>query len=328
MKTHLTFLLLITGLSVLYGGDTFQLAPVEGEPPVKVLIMAGQSNFGWGIRVTGMRQYAPEVLAWLESSENDALYSWKKHETGQGSRSGGFVRLGAAEGMYGPEHIIAYHLSRAWKEQEPKQRIAIVKVQKGATSLIQHWNPGGRKHWGTHVYPEGALHATLMAEIEAGIRQLDEAGIPWEGAGFFWYQGEGDAYDAGAKYARLFEDLVYGAELQTEQGVHQVKGVLPLIRNVDAPVIPVRISWRLHTVTRAGAPPPGMWGTKPREEWEPHLVQVREALTRFAREHNGRETAIVEIDDLPLSDRFHYGEREYIEIGHRMAAAYAGGERK
>jgi hypothetical protein len=319
MKKRIALLLVFLSISNLFA---MELQPLDGEPPVKVLIMAGQSNFGWGIRVTGMRQYAPEVLAWLQSSENDVLYAWKKHEIGQGSSSNGFVQLAEAEGMFGPEHIIAYHLSKHWKKENPKQRIAIIKVQKGATSLIQHWNPGGRKHWGDHYYKQGDLHKALMEQIESGIMQLEQAGIEWEGAGFFWYQGEGDSYDAGAKYAQLFEDLVYGAELETSQGTHEVKGVLPLIKNPNAPVIPVRISWHLHTVIRENAPAPGMWGKRPREEWEPHLIQVRDALTQFAEKHNGRGNASVDIDDLPLKDRFHYDEKEYIEIGNRMARAF------
>lgn len=325
MKIRTTLLLSFFCISNLFAGDAFNLQPVEGEPPVKLYIMAGQSNFGWKIRVDGMKKYAPEVLAWLASAENDVLYSWKQNKIGKGSTSNGFIKLDKTVGMhapnlYAPDHILAYHLSKHWKQQNPKQRIAIIKVQQGATSLVQHWNPGSQR--GKGFYKEGDMHVTLIEQIESGIAELDKAGIAWEGAGFFWYQGEGDCYDAGASYARLFDDLVYGAEFDSDQGVHKIKGVLPLIKNINAPVIPVRISWHIHTVTREGAPAPGMWGKRPREAWEPHLVQVRDALTQFAEKHNGRKNAIVDVDDLPLSDRFHYDQKEYVEIGHRMAKAF------
>lgn len=319
MKIPHTLILVFFCVSNLFAVD---LQPVDGEPPVKVLVMAGQSNFGWKIRIDGMKKHAPEVLQWINSSDNDVLYSWKMHETGKGSSSDGFVRLDAAKGMFSQDHIIAYHFSKHWKQQNPKQRIAIIKVQKGATSLHQHWNPGGRKHWGDNYYKQGALYATLVAQIESGIAQLDKAGIPWEGAGFLWYQGEGDSYDAGPKYAQFFEDLVYGAELETGEGNHQAKGVLQLIKNKTAPVLPVRISWHLHTVVRENEPAVGIWGKKPRKEWEPHLAQVRDTLLAFSKKHNGRDDFWVNVDDLPLSDRFHYDQKEYIEIGHRMAKTF------
>jgi len=312
----------IISMFTIFTVEASGIESVAGEPPVKLYVMAGQSNFGWSIRIDGMQQHASEVLDWIASDQNDVLYSWKKHETGKGSSSEGFVRLDSAEGMYAPDHLVAYHLSRYWEKQNPQQRIAIIKVQKGATSLIQHWNPGGRKHWGEHYYKEGPLHATLVDQINAGIAQLEAAGIAWEGAGFFWYQGEGDAYDAGAKYAQLFKDLVYGGEFETNAGTHRVQGVLPMLQNPEAPVIPVRISWHLHTVTRENAPPPGMWAKRTRAEWEPHLVQVRDALTQFATAHNGHDAAWVDVDDLPLKDRYHYDQSEAITIGHRMAEAY------
>lgn len=322
MKIRLTFFLAFFCIVNLFAID---LQPVDGEPPVKVFVMAGQSNFGWRIGLDGMQQYAPEVLAWLASAQNDTLYSWKQDVPGLGTSSNGFVELSVAdavEGPYSEEHIIAYNLCQRWKQENPKQRIAIIKVQQGSTSLIQHWNPGGRERAGGLYYEEGPMHQALIQQIESSLALLDNAGITWEGAGFFWYQGENDCYDAGATYAQFFEDLVYGAQLVTDQGTHTVKGVLPLINNTSAPVIPSRISWNLHTVVREGDPEPGIWGTKPREEWEPHLVQVRDALTQFALNHNGRDNAFVNVDDLPMSDRFHYDQREYIEIGQRMTSAF------
>ncbi len=283
--------------------------------PVKIYVVAGQSNMTFGIREAEFSQHLPAEYRWLKSAENDVLYYWQAGLSTRGNLSKEWVKLdgigqrGEPGNSFGCEHVVAHALWKYWKSQDPRQRIAVIKVSQGATSLSSAWNPGT---WGR---PEGVMHRELVGRIRSGLEKLGQMGLTWEGGAFFWYQGEGDsnAPAPAQAYATLFHDLVNGASGPQANGDPlAVPGIRGLLRHPRLPVVVARIS---HGIKGS----PG-WGA--RETWEPCLNQVRESLVNFTRNHP--PGAWVDVDDVPLRDFFHYTGENYLTIYRRFGEACLG----
>ncbi|MAE62029.1 MAG: hypothetical protein CMJ49_11815 [Planctomycetaceae bacterium] len=72
-----------------------------------------------------------------------------------------------------------------------------------------------------------------------------------------------------------------------------------------------RIGWNIEGSTA--------WGL--RSEWEPNLINVRNAMDGFA-DDDPHGSISVDIDDIPLFNELHYDGPAYIEIGERYAWEY------
>jgi len=289
--------------------------------PVKVYIFAGQSNMDGVLNKTPLRDYGYGIYSWVTNSSNPTRYHYWRN--GGTVVSTNWVHLNAPSTL-GLEHVAAYRLWNYWQNIDTNQQVAVIKVSQGSTSLNSFWNPGGRDRdpWFYNPNPpyfaKGSGYQTLTNRIVMALNQLTEKGISYEVAGFFWYQGEGDAsgQTGGDNYPVLFEDLVNG-------WVDRNPGLFPndtksiyggsireLCGLTNLPAVTARISWQIK-----GSP---AWGA--RSIWEGYLTQVRAAQTNYAETH--ANSGWVDVDDIPLVDFYHYSSENYIELGERFAQAW------
>ncbi|MEO1493246.1 MAG: sialate O-acetylesterase [Pseudomonadota bacterium] len=148
------------------------------EPPLRIVIMAGQSNMvGYRTRVEDLarrwRKPQPGCLFWKNGT-------WRPLIPGKLSQRTAF----------GPELSLAHWLTNA--EDGP---VGIVKVAMTATSLAEHWAPGIRR----------GLFTTLVDQTRAAL-----AARPARLCGLAWLQGESDSMDEehAAAYRKSFEDFI------------------------------------------------------------------------------------------------------------------------
>jgi hypothetical protein len=144
-----------------------------GAEPVKVFVLAGQSNAeGLGVvkELPDSAKAPPkDVTAWMGNEKG-----W---QAGLSFRPEGF----------GPEISLAAELAGALKGR----KIAIIKYGPGGTNLAVDWKIG-----------EGPCWKHFAATVQAALKALSDSGQPYEIAGLFWMQGESDAMNEAmaAKY--------------------------------------------------------------------------------------------------------------------------------
>lgn len=302
----------------------------------KVYIFSGQSNMAGTVTYSDLAAYDQDIDDWTRE-RNGVTRDPVKYHYWLGSdtaASTGWVDIGD-NGYGGMEHVAAYRLYHYWKMADPTVDIAIIKVARGATSLVSYWNPGGRdqspwRYYPTPViYSEGDGHIKLMERVGDALQDLTDQEIDYEVCGFFWYQGEGDSSSkAGSdNYRQLFEDLVYGWTDRTEwpadinpdssynatpqDDMSAYGGSLRELCGLDElPAFVAQINWQ----TKGSA----AWGD--RSVWEPYLSKVREALIDYTEDHPN--CAWIDVDDIPLHDYYHYEGVEYCEIGDRFVQTY------
>lgn len=164
--------------------------PADAPVPVDVYILAGQSNMSGRVN-TGFTA-TPAV-------DGDILYYYRTDGPGGTDRTSGgkFTTLGTLNtGYYGPEISMARALHAS-----STNKLAIIKISKGGTSLQEHWNSraGSGNTWWLNWVSETANAA---AELEA----LGYAPVL---KGICWLQGESDQSEPKASnYAGNFSNLI------------------------------------------------------------------------------------------------------------------------
>jgi hypothetical protein len=288
--------------------------------PVKVYIFAGQSNMDATINKSVFSGSNPALYSWITNSANSTLYHYWR--SGGGIVSTNWVHL-STPSTWGIEHVVAYRLWNYWQRVDPNQRIAVIKVSQGSTGLRTSWNPGGRdrRPWrsdGDPSYSQGSLHKTFTNRVQMALQQLTERDLEYEVDGFFWYQGEDDSFlnEAADNYAILFDDLLNGWTVRDpvlfpNDNPSLYGGSLrELCGLTNMPVVAARINRQIKGSNS--------WGN--REVWEPQLEKVRAALSGVSSRHS--QAAWIDVDDIPLSDNYHYSGSDSIEIGERFAQAW------
>jgi hypothetical protein len=139
--------------------------------PIKVFILAGQSNAGGGIRST-----PPAPLDGPQAS----LFQYKIQTNDQDeSTDWGPLRplIGQGEPGWGTELSFAKAM-----EQRSGAPIAIIKTTVNGSNLWGQWLPSAN-----NLYP------WMMTKINSSLSQLTALGYQPDLSGFLWIQGEGDA---------------------------------------------------------------------------------------------------------------------------------------
>lgn len=304
----------------------------------QVFIFAGQSNISWNIKPTDFNNYQNGAFKdWLDSQNNDVLYTYERHLTGGVDESNGWIPLDTVLNVgqshpsherIGQEHIFAWRVTEYLRSQGIDDQLAIIKTQKSASSIASQWNPGGRDLKplvSSSSYSEGYMHDALINRVATSLSDLND---PYTVDGFVWWQGEGDIpVKLWSEYYRLWlDDLTTGWSPRTEwwdldedvnpdysgipeDDVADYNVGLRELTGFNFPVLLTRISWNIE----------GSWGD--RSTWEPGLINVRNAMDDFAADDSYNSIS-VDIDDLPLADGLHYASQEYIEVGERYAWEY------
>ena len=161
--------------------------PALAATPIKVFLLAGQSNMSGWTNASGMpaayTQTQPNVLIYADG-EIDG--SKKKKWLNNGPD------FGHALGWFGPELAFGKTLS----DSLPGTKIALIKHSVGSTYLATNWRPPSS---GGTV---GPLFTAMLATVKSGLAGLDAQYAP-EWSGMLWMQGEFDGGDQ--RYANEYQ---------------------------------------------------------------------------------------------------------------------------
>ncbi|MEQ9553737.1 MAG: sialate O-acetylesterase [Coleofasciculus sp. G3-WIS-01] len=167
-------------------------------PSIKLFILAGQSN------MVGSRSTINDVPdSWLQPQDN---VLWYDSDNTWGSlrvptEPFPFSRVFNGVG-FGPEITLGQRIA-----QELNETVALVKYAKGGTNLAVDWKPGGE------------LYSSMMDRVNQAIAEFPIASVNVEIAGFFWMQGESDAYNL--IMANQYEQNLTNFITQVRQDLHE-----------------------------------------------------------------------------------------------------------
>lgn len=184
-------------------------APALSAVPIKVFLLAGQSNMSGWTPTTGMPS------AYTPTQPNVLIYADGELEAGKKKRwlTNG-MDFGHANGWFGPELVFGKTLS----DSLPGTKIALIKYATGSTYLATNWRPPSS---GGTV---GPMFNTLITTATSALTALDAQYTP-EWCGMLWMQGEFDGGNQG-----------YANEYQTNLG-NLVKDVRSRLNQPTLPFI-------------------------------------------------------------------------------------------
>ncbi len=141
---------------------------------IKLFILAGQSN------MVGSRSNINDLPdSWREPQDNVLWYD--QNDTWESlvvpTEPFPFSRVFNGVG-FGPEITLGTRIA-----QELNETVALVKYAKGGTTLAVDWKPGGE------------LYTSMIDRVKGAIAEFPVASVNVDIAGFFWMQGESDAYN-------------------------------------------------------------------------------------------------------------------------------------
>ena len=217
----------MTSFSIRIAALSLLTLPAFAATPIKVFLLAGQSNMSGWTMATGMPSVynAPQanVLIYADGEIDGAK---KKKWLTNG------LDFGHANGWFGPELVFGKTLS----DSLPGAKIALIKYSVGSTYLATHWRPPSS---GGTV---GSHYNSMLATVTSGLAALDVQYTP-EWSGILWMQGEFDGNNEG-----------YANEYQTNL-TNFVKDVRGKLKVGDLPFIIGMIdsvgTWRFNGTIRA-----------------------------------------------------------------------------
>lgn len=288
-------------------------------PPVRLIIMAGQSNMvGYGNGYELPAALSEQTDIWYDHHNPDAREGWG-YENATSTDWEPLAPMGS-DYRYGPELTFG----RAVADALPGQQIAIVKMSQKGTNIHEHWARGVPPYTdeGPELLYKSQLYHLLMGSLDSAVydeahgnalayplevtrvdhalQRLQDAGVEFTVAGVIWMQGENEAGGQSA--------FQYSARLQSfVLALREDLGVAPL------PFVIGRVSDNLYAAN--GGPIP--------EERTPNIDAVRAAQMQFAESYPWG--AWVDTDDLEpraADDAYHFTSESYQILGQRFADAY------
>ncbi len=262
----------------------FCMISCSGPDPVKIYIMAGQSN----MEGPGQTNYLREnKLTSLLEERDDVLCVYAGRVTGPLLPEFGFRR-----GNFGPELLFGHEMGDTLEND-----IILFKSALGGTTLHVDWRPPGAvKRAGGEV---GPLYNQMISRFHTFLRNLEKA-YPgynkkqgYEIAGFIWLQGESDCCaktDEGRGYQNFYKENL-------DDFVNDVRKDVGL---PELPFIIVQINDGVWDGKSCGGGP-----------------MVRE----IERKKAGSDPNISLVVSMDLNDGYHYDTPSHIIIGERIARA-------
>ena len=211
---HPIFLIVFIFLSFIASGKPANPAapksPSTQNPPIKVYILAGQSNAVGYNHIRELHDYT--TFRTQDSSKLSGVIFWP----GSNARPGfenkwttlqpGVSDISANEpykhGSFGPEIGFALTLQKL----QPGEKIAIIKYAEGGTGIarsqdytdyipaLKNFDDKGRNwHPASDGKAAGLLYSNLISNIKNALTGLKNQGLKYEVAGFLWMQGEHEA---------------------------------------------------------------------------------------------------------------------------------------
>lgn len=180
-KSALAFLLAwgLLALAFTSGPAMGAAIDMDGAPPVRVFLVAGQSNAeGSDTHASEIDSFPPFVGA--GAPQSDAIIWYRVGGPG-GYASGGWIPMQPATQTQnlGPELTFSKKVT-----QETGAPVAIIKSTSGGTTLAVDWDPGN---------PSGQqLYDRTLTLVQKALADLTSQGIAWQLEGVLWQQGEND----------------------------------------------------------------------------------------------------------------------------------------
>lgn len=271
-----TKLFLFAGQSNMVGAgtDATQLTLAQQQPlsAVKIFVADLSHDPSKGTAVAGPYWLPPNgsFANYAAGGHNNAGNWWK------GTHPGDWWQTKA----FGPEWSCARDLAAGLNEN-----VLVAKYAVGATTLSGNWNPANANPGGDAEY-QLSLYNSMKAWANQALTEARKADANAQIAGFFWMQGEGDAFQPMAgQYQANFTNLI--AKVRQDFGAN-----LPFVFG--------RISNSTIWTDRA-------------------VVRAAQAAVDTA----DAKAAMVDTDDLPIAaDQAHYTTPGIVTLGERFAAAY------
>jgi hypothetical protein len=187
---------------------------VKGTRPIRVFVVAGQSNAAGHNHVRQYHDGRETFPATLR--EQPGILFWPASDTLPANSNSWTILRVEDVGSFGPEISFA----RDMEQQMPGATIAIVKCAAGGTGIARSvdytdyipalagFNDKGRNwHPPTDGREAGTLYSALIANVRGATSALERDGKAWELAGFVWMQGEHEA-GISRKMAEDYERLL------------------------------------------------------------------------------------------------------------------------
>ena len=272
-------------------GDSIAIAQLK-EAPVKVFILAGQSNMvGWGNSLelpSELRDTNDRVLMFA-GGKWQPLRPNKKTSSKQ-------QQFGMKEFSFGPEIAFGHEMAKAW----PDQTIGIVKLAVGGTSILA-WKPDWNKKDADRVGQgkHGSLYKKLTAKLAEARKKRNI-----EFVGFLWLQAGGDMkkVDVAKEYLGNLKALVAG--VRKESGVSDLPFVFGSIRKE----LPDDLSNFVPKITD-GPFPAAAWVLKAQWEAQQQIPNSKMIILRDIEKH-------------PMN--VHYNTKGQLTVGRLFAEAFRG----
>jgi len=178
----------------------------DAAKPVKVFLLAGQSNMSGRGAVGGVATLRPD----LDAPQTDVVH-WHNRNNPSITNSG-WETLATGQGASSSEIGPELSLGRALAEAYPDYQVALLKYSEGATNLDAEWDP---KDAATTAY----MYNGLLESMGNALGMLAADGLSFEVAGLFWMQGERDSRfaDMAGRYEANLVDLIAAVRAQTGQ---------------------------------------------------------------------------------------------------------------
>ena len=251
------------------------------ERPVKIYVMAGQSNMVGPGQNSYVQANAPELM----TPRDDVWCTCPGRLAGPLKPGYGF-----RSESFGPELTFGHVMGDAVEDD-----IIIIKSGRGGTTLHVDWRPPSAvRRAGGKV---GPLYNKMIRAVHSLIANLGRLnpryeGRPYELAGLVWFQGENDSCGRTAEKVGYW--TFYRENLQ--DFLKDVRGDLGA---ADLPVVIAQINDGVWDGGNRGGP------------------QVR-AAQKYVADHDERVSMIVTRD---LNAGYHYDSASHLVIGRRMAKA-------
>ena len=179
--------------------------PEEGKK-VKVFLLAGQSNMEGRADGNKLTSQDRERLGKVQNRVQLAFNYEPIRALDVVKPSAEIAEIYERDLIFGPELFFGITLSEAW----PKEKILLIKLAAGATSLHGSWNPDWRENKAAAMGEES--EPRLYSALTAYVKQVlsGYGGGEYEICAMLWVQGETDAGNetAAAEYGNNLRDLV------------------------------------------------------------------------------------------------------------------------
>ena len=246
MKKHVAGAFALAAAALLLA-PVAMLQAAHGPKPLKVFILAGQSNMDGQAHVSTidflgedkeygylLKKFKPDGKTLVTRDD-----VWVAHRGVYGKLGPGYGGRRSDDTLgsnIGPEYAFGYFMGEALQEQ-----VLLIKVATGGTSLHQNWRPpsaglpaGAKPEEFGDMYRElvDYTHQTLK-DLKKRFPDYDEK-AGYQIAGFVWFQGYNDMFDAqgrkdyGKNLVCLIKDLrkeFKDPEMKVVVGIMGVNGV-------------------------------------------------------------------------------------------------------